>query len=83
MDQSKGQQRKYTRIPLNSTENGAACADRPGPDGSVAHPERVAYLDAHFRAARRSGQGRGPARRVLKRSARWYRDVIARNMVGL
>ncbi|HEY6746306.1 MAG TPA: GH1 family beta-glucosidase [Mycobacteriales bacterium] len=38
-------------VPLYVTENGAAFADAPGPDGRVADPERVAYLDGHFRAA--------------------------------
>ncbi len=46
-------QRDYG-VPLYVTENGAAFADRPGPDGGVADPERVAYLDGHFRAARRA-----------------------------
>ncbi len=32
------------------TENGAAYADEPGPDGSVHDPERIAYLDGHLRA---------------------------------
>lgn len=43
-------QRDYA-VPLYVTENGAAYADEPGPDGTVADPERVAYLDGHFRAA--------------------------------
>ena len=43
-------QREYG-IPLYVTENGAAFADEVGPDGTVADPERVAYLDGHFRAA--------------------------------
>jgi beta-glucosidase len=43
-------QRDYG-VPLYVTENGAAFADVVGPDGGVADPERVAYLDGHFRAA--------------------------------
>jgi beta-glucosidase len=46
--------REYGPIPLYITENGAAFADRPGPDGTVADPQRVAYLDDHFRVARRA-----------------------------
>ncbi|GAB3571185.1 GH1 family beta-glucosidase [Amycolatopsis endophytica] len=42
---------EYDPIPLFVTENGIACADAPGADGAVADPERVAYLDSHFRAA--------------------------------
>jgi beta-glucosidase len=44
-------QREYGPIPLYVTENGAAFRDAPGADGTVADPERVAYLDAHFRVA--------------------------------
>ncbi|MEN3535919.1 GH1 family beta-glucosidase [Microbispora sp. ZYX-F-249] len=97
--------RDYPGTPLMITENGAAL-----PDG-VADPGRIAYLDAHFRAAR-SAMDRGAdlrgyfvwslldnfewARGYDKRfglvrvdyetlertprdSARWYREVIARN----
>jgi beta-glucosidase len=46
-------QRDY-RIPLYVTENGAAFADAPGPDGAVADPDRIAYLDGHLRAAERA-----------------------------
>ena len=46
--------REYGPIPLYITENGAAFADQPGPDGTVADPQRVAYLDDHFRIARRA-----------------------------
>jgi beta-glucosidase len=46
--------REYGPIPLYITENGAAFADQPGPDGMVADPQRVAYLDDHFRVARRA-----------------------------
>ena len=46
--------RDYPAIPLYVTENGAAFADEVSADGSVADPERVAYLDGHLRAARRA-----------------------------
>ena len=42
--------RDYPPVPLYVTENGAAFDDRPGPDGSVHDPDRVAYLDGHLRA---------------------------------
>jgi beta-glucosidase len=47
-------QHDYGPVPLYVTENGAAFADAPGPDGGVADPERVAYLDGHLRAAHRA-----------------------------
>jgi beta-glucosidase len=47
-------QREYGPIPLYVTENGAAFDDRIGPDGRVADPRRVAYLDEHFRVAHRA-----------------------------
>ena len=46
--------RDYPSVPLYVTENGAAIADEKGPDGEVHDPARVAYLDAHFRAAHRA-----------------------------
>ncbi|HST64416.1 MAG TPA: GH1 family beta-glucosidase, partial [Mycobacteriales bacterium] len=46
-------QRDYG-IPLYVTENGAAFADAPGPDGAVDDPDRIAYLDGHLRAAERA-----------------------------
>jgi beta-glucosidase len=46
--------REYGPIPLYVTENGAAFADEPGPDGTVADPRRVEYLDSHFRVAHRA-----------------------------
>jgi beta-glucosidase len=42
--------RDHTDLPLYIIENGAAYPDRPGPDGEVDDPERIAYLDAHLRA---------------------------------
>src|SRR6266545_618505 len=46
--------RDYGPLPLYITENGAAFADEPGPDGAVSDPARVRYLDGHFRAAHRA-----------------------------
>jgi beta-glucosidase len=46
--------RDYPAIPLFVTENGAAFPDEPAADGTVADPDRVAYLDSHFRAAHRA-----------------------------
>jgi beta-glucosidase len=46
--------RDYPGLPLYVTENGAAFADEKGPDGEVHDPARIAYLDAHFRAAHRA-----------------------------
>jgi beta-glucosidase len=40
---------EYPPVPLYITENGAAFADEPGPDGAVDDPSRVAYLDEHLR----------------------------------
>jgi beta-glucosidase len=40
--------------PVYVTENGAAFADAAGADDRVADPDRIAFLDAHFRAARRA-----------------------------
>lgn len=44
--------REYTRLPIYVTENGIAVYDYPDPRGEVRDEERVAFLDAHFRAAR-------------------------------
>ena len=44
----------YGPVPIYVTENGAAFADAPGPDGEVADPDRVEFLDRHFRAARQA-----------------------------
>jgi beta-glucosidase len=46
--------REYGPVPLYVTENGAAFDDRVAPDGSVPDPDRVAYLDGHFREALRA-----------------------------
>ena len=46
--------RDYGPIPMYVTENGAAFADEVGPDGTVADPQRIDYLDSHFRVARRT-----------------------------
>ncbi len=45
---------QYSPPPLWVTENGAAYDDVVSPDGAVHDPERIAYLDAHFRAAARA-----------------------------
>jgi beta-glucosidase len=41
---------EYPDIPILLTENGAACSDYVGQDGSVRDPERIRYLDGHLRA---------------------------------
>ncbi len=43
--------REYARLPIYITENGAAFYDYVDPEGSVDDEERIAFLDAHFRAA--------------------------------
>jgi beta-glucosidase len=43
--------REYTRVPIYITENGRAVYDYEDPEGGVDDEERVAFLDAHFRAA--------------------------------
>lgn len=45
---------EYGPIPLYVTENGAAFNDEPGPDETVRDPDRIRYLDRHFRAAHRA-----------------------------
>jgi beta-glucosidase len=45
--------REYDPPPVYVTENGAAFADAPA-GGEVHDPDRIAYLDAHFRAAARA-----------------------------
>jgi beta-glucosidase len=46
--------RDYPRVPLMVTENGAAFADEVTADGRVNDHQRLAYLDAHVRAAHRA-----------------------------
>ncbi|CAN5344736.1 GH1 family beta-glucosidase [soil metagenome] len=38
----------YDVPPIHITENGAAFADAPGPDGEVDDPDRIAYLHSHL-----------------------------------
>ncbi|MGI8576120.1 MAG: GH1 family beta-glucosidase [Egibacteraceae bacterium] len=45
---------EYGPLPLYVTENGAAFDDYVGHDGAVRDSRRVAYLDAHLRAAHRA-----------------------------
>ena len=45
---------EYDAPPLYVTENGAAFVDEVTADGEVHDPDRVAYLDAHFRAAKQA-----------------------------
>jgi beta-glucosidase len=44
----------YDAPPLYVTENGAAFADEVSADGQVHDPDRVRYLDEHFRAAKQA-----------------------------
>jgi beta-glucosidase len=44
-------EREYAKLPFYITENGAAFYDYATPEGNVNDEERVAFLDAHFRAA--------------------------------
>ncbi|MFB7088136.1 GH1 family beta-glucosidase [Streptomyces sp. NPDC056296] len=46
--------REAPGLPLYVSENGAAYDDKPGADGTVHDPDRVAYLDGHLRAVRRA-----------------------------
>jgi beta-glucosidase len=46
--------REYDAPPLYVTENGAAFDDVLDADGAVHDPERIDYLDSHFRAAHRA-----------------------------
>jgi beta-glucosidase len=43
--------REYPRVPLYVHECGAAFEDRMGPDGHIDDRERIAFVDAHLRAA--------------------------------
>ncbi len=45
---------EYAPARIHVTENGAAFADAPPPEGPVADPRRVAYLRAHVEAVRRA-----------------------------
>jgi beta-glucosidase len=45
---------EYTRTPIYITENGRAAHDYADPEGEVKDEERVAFLDAHLRAARKA-----------------------------
>jgi beta-glucosidase len=45
---------EYDAPPLYVTENGAAFVDEVTADGKVHDADRVAYLDAHFRAAKQA-----------------------------
>lgn len=42
---------EYPPIPLHITENGAAYRDSVDPDGKIRDEARIAFLDAHLRAA--------------------------------
>jgi beta-glucosidase len=46
--------RDYPPLALYITENGAAFPDEPVAGDGVPDPERIAYLDSHFRAAHRA-----------------------------
>jgi beta-glucosidase len=43
---------EYTSAPIYITENGRAAHDYVDPEGEVKDEERIAFLEAHFRAAR-------------------------------
>ena len=48
----------YPHLPIHLTETGAAFADRPGADGEVHDPDRIAFLDSYLRAVHRAiGEG--------------------------
>jgi beta-glucosidase len=46
--------RRYPRLPLMITENGAAFHDYVGPDGQVLDQERIEYVHSHLDAVRRA-----------------------------
>ncbi|MFI9330955.1 GH1 family beta-glucosidase [Kitasatospora sp. NPDC052868] len=46
--------RRHPDLPLMVTENGAACQDEVGADGTVHDPERTAYLHSHLAALHRA-----------------------------
>ncbi|MFF9867905.1 GH1 family beta-glucosidase [Streptomyces sp. NPDC013953] len=45
---------EHPGLPLLITENGAAYEDEPAADGSVADPERIAYVHGHLEALHRA-----------------------------
>ena len=45
---------EYTRTPIYITENGRAAYDYVDPEGEVKDEERVAFIDAHLRAAHKA-----------------------------
>jgi beta-glucosidase len=45
---------EYTELPMYITENGVAFHDYVDPEGGVDDEERIAFLDAHFRAAHKA-----------------------------
>src|SRR5215203_5743904 len=47
---------EYTDVSIYITENGRAVYDYVDPEGEVKDEERIAYLDAHFRAAHEAMQ---------------------------
>jgi beta-glucosidase len=49
-----GLTRRYGRIPMIVTENGAAFDDVPSPNGFVDDQNRISYIAEHLRAARRA-----------------------------
>jgi beta-glucosidase len=49
-----GLHRGYGPLPIYVTENGAAVEDRVAADGAVHDPDRIAFLEAHFEAARQA-----------------------------
>ncbi len=49
-------------LPIYVTENGMARDDAPGPDGNVADPERIDYLDAHLAQVRGAIEGGAPVK---------------------
>ncbi|WP_052666399.1 GH1 family beta-glucosidase [Nitriliruptor alkaliphilus] len=46
--------RDYPGVTMAVTENGGAFPDAPGPNGRIDDTDRIAYLDAHLRAATRA-----------------------------
>ena len=75
--------RDYQAPPLWITENGAAYHDRPDSDGAVHDPDRIAYLDSHFRAAHRAIQRRRRPTRLLHLDAPRQLRVVLRRVEPL